>query len=159
MPKKAYVEKSTARLAAVQALYQEAISQTPFPQLIKDFSQKLAMDTTRDEQTEETSEKDHILFTHLVEETLRHKTQIDKVIQEHLPKGWTFDRVELLLIIILEVALYELLYEQSMHPNMIVSEYVDIAHAFYGGKETAFVNGLLNEVAKNPWKEGTKSTS
>ena len=49
---------------------------------------------------------------------------------------------------ILRAGTYELLARPDVPTAAIISEYLDIAHAFYDKREAGFVNGLLDAVAK-----------
>ncbi len=49
---------------------------------------------------------------------------------------------------ILRAAAYELSARPDVPPRVTVSEYVDLADAFFGGKETALVNGVLDRLAR-----------
>ena len=49
---------------------------------------------------------------------------------------------------ILRAGTYELLARTDVPVGSVISEYVDVAHAFYDKRETSFVNGLLDAVAK-----------
>ncbi|WP_017181111.1 transcription antitermination factor NusB, partial [Sphingobium xenophagum] len=53
---------------------------------------------------------------------------------------------------ILRAGTYELLARADIATATIISEYVDVAHAFYDKRESGFVNGLLDAVAKDARK-------
>jgi N utilization substance protein B len=50
---------------------------------------------------------------------------------------------------ILRAGTYELLARVDVGTGTVISEYVDVAHAFYDKREAGFVNGLLDGVSKD----------
>src|SRR3546814_18471514 len=64
-----------------------------------------------------------------------------------LDEDWTIERIELLLHVLLRAAVFELFNRLEVPARVVVSEYVDLAGAFYDGREIAFVNGLLDRLA------------
>ena len=51
-------------------------------------------------------------------------------------------------IAILRAGAYELIARADVPVGSVISEYVDVAHAFYDKRESGFVNGLLDAIAK-----------
>jgi N utilization substance protein B len=49
---------------------------------------------------------------------------------------------------ILRAGTYELLARPDIPVGTAISEYVDVAHAFFEQREAKFVNGVLDAVAK-----------
>ena len=49
---------------------------------------------------------------------------------------------------ILRVGAYELIARPDVPVASVISEYVDVADAFYDKREKGFVNGLLDAIAK-----------
>ena len=50
---------------------------------------------------------------------------------------------------ILRAGAYELLARADVPLGTVITEYVDVAHAFYERREAGFVNGLLDAIAKD----------
>ena len=65
-----------------------------------------------------------------------------------MAKGWSLDRLDRPMRAILRAGTYELLARADVPVGSVISEYVDVAHAFYDKRESGFVNGLLDAVAK-----------
>jgi N utilization substance protein B len=57
---------------------------------------------------------------------------------------------------ILRAGTYELLARADVPVGAVISEYVDVAKAFYERRETGFVNGLLDAIAKDVRGGGTQ---
>ena len=53
------------------------------------------------------------------------------------------------MLAILRAGAYELVARADVPTGSVISEYVDVAHAFYDKRESGFVNGLLDAIAKH----------
>jgi N utilization substance protein B len=139
------ISRSAARLAAVQALYQQEMEGTPTARLLHEFHHhRLGATIEGDTYAEaETS-----FFDDLVEGTLVRRDEIDALIAERLAEGWSLERLDKPMKAILRVGAYELIARPDVPMASVISEYVDVADAFYDAREKGFVNGLLDAIAK-----------
>ena len=137
--------RSAARLAAVQALYQQEMEGTPVARLLREFHEHRLGATIEDEQYVE-AEQD--FFDDVVSGADARRAEIDDVIAGKLAEGWSLDRLDRPMRAILRAGTYELLSRTDVPVASVISEYVDVAHAFYDKRESGFVNGLLDAVAK-----------
>ena len=137
--------RSAARLAAVQALYQMEMEQTPLPRLLHEFHQHRIGETI-DGATLADAELD--FFDDVVSGVTARSEEIDALITARLAEGWKLERLDRPMRAILRAGSYELLARKDVPVGTVISEYLDVAHAFYDKKETAFVNGLLDGIAK-----------
>jgi N utilization substance protein B len=74
--------------------------------------------------------------------------EIDELIGSRLAQGWTLERLDRPMRAILRAGAYELIARNDVPVGSVISEYVDVAHAFYDKRESGFVNGLLDAIAK-----------
>ena len=137
--------RSAARLAAVQALYQMEMESTPLPKLLHEFHQH-RLGATIEDATYEEAEVD--FFDDVVSGADARRQDIDALIGERLADGWTLERLDRPMRAILRAGAYELIARPDVPVATVISEYVDVAHAFYDKRETGFVNGLLDAIAK-----------
>jgi len=137
--------RSAARLAAVQALYQQDMEGTPLPRLLHEFHQHRLGATIEDE-TYHDAERD--FFDDIVTGANARKAEIDRLIGDRLAEGWTLDRLDRPMRAILRAGAYELIARPDVPVGSVISEYLDVAHAFYDKRESGFVNGLLDSIAK-----------
>ncbi|HEY6663105.1 MAG TPA: transcription antitermination factor NusB [Sphingomicrobium sp.] len=137
--------RSAARLAAVQALYQHEMEGTPLPRLLHEFHEHRLGATIEDEQYHE-AERD--FFDDLVTGAEARRSDIDGLISGRLAEGWTLERLDRPMRAILRAGAYELIARPDVPVASVISEYVDVAHAFYDKRESGFVNGLLDAIAK-----------
>jgi transcription antitermination protein NusB len=137
--------RSAARLAAVQALYQHHMEATPQAKLLDEFHQHRLGAEIEDEQYAD-AEVD--FFDDLVIGALARRDEIDALITERLAEGWTLARLDKTMVQILRAGTYELLARPDVSKATVISEYVDVAHAFFDEREAKFVNGVLDTLAK-----------
>jgi len=137
--------RSAARLAAVQALYQHDMEGTPLPGLLKEFHDHRLGATIGDETYHE-AERD--FFDDIVTGADTRRGEIDALISERLAEGWTLERLDRPMRAILRAGAYELIARADVPVASVITEYVDVAHAFYDKRESGFVNGLLDAIAK-----------
>ena len=139
------ISRSAARLAAVQALYQQEMEGTPAPRLIHEFHHhRLGATIEGDTYVE----AEHSFFDDLVSGTVARREEIDGLISGRLAEGWTLERLDKPMKAILRVGAYELIARPDVPVASVISEYVDVADAFYDKREKGFVNGLLDAIAK-----------
>jgi N utilization substance protein B len=139
------LSRSAARLAAVQALYQHEMEGTPIERLLHEFHEHRLGATIEDEQYHE-AERD--FFDDVVTGADARRTDLDKLIADRLADGWTLERLDRPMRAILRAGACELIARRDVPVATVISEYVDVAHAFYGKRESGFVNGLLDAIAK-----------
>lgn len=138
--------RSAARLAAVQALYQLEMEGTPIAALLHEFHQHRLGATIEDVTYADAEEA---FFDDIVTGTAKRRDEIDAHITARLSTGWSLDRLDRPMRQILRAGTYELLARRDVGTGTVISEYVDVAHAFYDKREAGFVNGLLDAVAKD----------
>jgi transcription antitermination protein NusB len=137
--------RSAARLAAVQALYQMEMEGTPLAKLLHEFHEHRLGATIEDETYAE-AEVD--FFDDIVAGADARREEIDALIAERLAEGWSLERLDRPMRAILRAGAYELVARPDVPVATVINEYVDVAHAFYDKRETGFVNGLLDAIAK-----------
>ena len=137
--------RSAARLAAVQALYQQEMEGTPVPRLLKEFHDHRLGATIEDAQY---AEAEQSFFDDVVSGVDSRRDEIDAAIAANLAQGWSLERLDKPMKAILRAGAYELLARADVPVGSVISDYVDVAHAFYDKRESGFVNGLLDAIAK-----------
>lgn len=154
--------RTAARLAAAQALYQIEASQNSADAVIKDFlmgkvgSLAVVEDAdTAQESTVALAELDSELFIGLIRCVQEREAEIDGMIRESVSKDWPWERLEMILRAILRAGVAELLTRTDIPAGVTVNEFIDVAHAFYGGPEPRMVNAVLDRIAKALGRFGT----
>ncbi|MTJ82398.1 MAG: transcription antitermination factor NusB [Telmatospirillum sp.] len=156
--KKSAVRRSTARLAAVQALYQSELTGQSPDRILDDFltygigSRVLVPGAAADDYTETEeehllAEPDALLLAAIFRGALIRLDALDGMIAGALSGEWTVERLEAVLRSILRCGAFELADCPDVPVRVVISEYVDIAHAFYAGPEPGLVNAVLDRIA------------
>lgn len=137
--------RTTSRLAAVQALYQMRMTERPADLVVEEF---VTHRLTELEDTTSFGVADEVLFRALTLGTAEDLENVDAIITDTLVEGWSIDRLESTLLAILRVGTHELLSHGQTPAAVVISEYVDVTHAFYDDAAVGLVNGVLDRVAQ-----------
>jgi len=141
-------KRTAARLAAVQALYQMELAGTAAESVVNEFMvHRLAPDAAHE--PPDFGEADSAFFAELARGAAAERDTVDRTIVASLSPDWPLLRLEAVLRAILRVGAYELAHRRDVPPEIAINEYVDIAHAFFAGKEPGLVNGVLDKIARD----------
>jgi N utilization substance protein B len=141
--------RSAARLAAVQALYQFEMEATPTAILLDEFHMhRLGGEVDPDIDDAQYLEAETAFFDDVVRGVIARRDEIDGVLSEKLAQGWRIERLDRTMLQILRAGAWELMARADVPTGSAISEYVDVAHAFFDAREAKFVNGVLDAVAK-----------
>ena len=137
--------KSAARLYAVQALFQMEASGQTAPAVEREFEDfRFGAEIDGDELVE----GDIDLFRKLVDDAVNWQSKIDKMTDRALVAKWPIARIDPTLRALFRAGGAELI-EGEAPPKVVISEYVDVAKAFFPeGKEPRFVNAVLDHMAR-----------
>lgn len=148
--KKDPAPRSTARLAAVQALYQMDMAGTDINVVVDEFvDHRLGREVGADADGERYKTADIEFFTALIEGVVRVQRQIDPLLDRQLASGWRLTRIDSILRAILRSAAFELQERHDVPMRVVINEYIDIARAFFEGDEPGVVNGVLDALARD----------
>ena len=137
--------RSAARLAAVQALYQIDMEGTPLASLLDEFHRhRLGAEIEGDQY----AQAEVAFFDDVVKGADARRDEIDELLSGKLAEGWRLERLDKTMLQILRAGAWELLARADIPTATAISEYVDVAHAFFEAREAKFVNGVLDAVAK-----------
>jgi N utilization substance protein B len=139
------LSRSAARLAAVQALYQQEMESIPVARLLHEFHHH-RLGATID--GIEYADAEVAFFDDLVTGAEARREELDGLIAARLASGWSLARLDKPMKAILRAGAYELVARADVPTATVIGEYVDVAKAFYDARETGFVNGLLDAIAK-----------
>ncbi len=137
---------SAARLAAVQALYQTTLVGNAVDDAIMQFLAHRGEGALDD--GERPIRPDPALFVHLARGAHARRGEIDDILRGVLPESWPLERIELLLRCVLRAGIYELLADRRVPARVVISEYVDLADAFFDTPERGLTNALLDRLAR-----------
>lgn len=142
------VGRSTARLAAVQALFQIDTRGTTAQAVVDEFRNHRLSDADVGEGQPDLSRADGKHFASLVLGADLRADEVDALVDSVLPKDWPRARLDPVVRAILRTGCFELLARDDVPVRVTIDEYVAIAKAFFEGAEPGFVNGVLDALAK-----------
>jgi len=127
----------------VQALYELSInenrSQTPikeiFANIVEQSDYKKKMNNTNLNFAEK-----------IYEGVMENLDDINKILKISTSKKVKINNMDKLLISIFRSAIYEILFSNNVTKKIVISEYLLIANRFFGNSETAFINGVLDNL-------------
>jgi transcription antitermination protein NusB len=130
------MKRRTAREKALQALFQIDINEAETNEAIENILGESSSDPYLEQ---------------LVEGTVEHLEQIDKVISGHLEK-WTLDRLAKVDLNILRLGVYELLFVEDVPANVAINEALEVSKRFGDERSSKFINGILSKVKESSGK-------
>lgn len=139
-------QRGAARLAAVQALYQMDVGRATLEDTLAQFG---AFHLGREIEGEQYLPADADFFRQIVSGVAKHQIAIDPAVDRALAEGWPIERVDATLRAILRAAAFELLRRKDIPAKVVISEYVDVARAFYEDDASGLVNAALDAIARS----------
>jgi N utilization substance protein B len=130
--------RSEARLCVIQGVYQQRLTEDE-PAQVKARMLKGRVAAGQAEKK---------LFAALYDATLADQDRFRTLVATHLREDWTFDRLDRTMQALLLVAVAELSTQPATSIKVVLSEYLTLTRAFFDEKQVAFVNGVLDQVAK-----------
>ena len=152
-PVKTANQRGAARLAAVQALYQMDIGGTGVLEVVSEYeTHRLGQEVDGDTYLK----ADASWFRSIVAGVVRDQKVIDPLIAKALQDDWALSRIDSTVRAILRAGTFELLERKDVPVPVIVTEYVEIARAFFEDEEPKLVNAVLDRIAKQVRAETRK---
>ncbi|WP_430256394.1 transcription antitermination factor NusB [Neorhizobium sp. DAR64872/K0K18] len=144
-PVKPANQRGAARLAAVQALYQMDVGGTGVLEVVAEYeAHRLGQELDGDTYLK----ADASWFRSIVAGVVRDQDKIDPLIRSALQEDWLLSRIDSTLRAILRAGTFEIVERKDVPVAVIVTEYVEIARAFFEEDEPKVVNAVLDRIAK-----------
>ena len=137
-------QRGAARLAAVQALYQMDLSGATLPEVLAEFE---SFRLGKEIDGTQYRNADAAFFREIVGGVVRDQLTLDPAIHAALSPGWPLPRIDTTLRAILRSGAYELKHRPDIPGRVVITEYVDVANAFFDNDAAAMVNGVLDRLA------------
>lgn len=142
--------KSAARLYSVQALFQMEASGQSADAVQREFEDHRFGAVY---EGDEMAEGDVDLFRKIIGDAVNWQARIDQMTDRALVAKWPIDRIDPTLRALFRAAGAELI-EGEAPPRVVITEFVDIAKAFFpDGREPKFVNAVLDHMAREAQPE------
>jgi N utilization substance protein B len=142
--------RTGARVAAVMALYQSEANGESAETVVDQFIKHRLGDIPGSEGFEDgrIHEADVPLFSSLTRKVAKNGETVDGIVSQHLDKDWPLAKLDPVLRALLRAAATELWGSKEPPARVVINEYLDIAHGFFGGEEPRFANGVLDAMAR-----------
>jgi transcription antitermination protein NusB len=136
-------DRRLARLAAVQALYQMELTGEDAGTVAQEF-----LDHRFRAEPDSTEFPDEALFHAIVAGVPHRQAEIDRAISSCLSANWRLQRIDSILRAILRASAFELVGRGDIPARVVIDEYLEISHRFFGDEQSGFVNAVLDRLAR-----------
>lgn len=141
----AKARRNAARLAAVQCLYQMRQNGMDVEQVLGDYvNNRLGIEEDGDVYVA----ADMVVLRGILSGIEERKELLPEMVNSALEPTRPFDRQEQLIQCILLCGAEELFAHPEVDTPLVVSNYVEVAKAFYEGREPAMINAALDALAR-----------
>ena len=137
--------RSAARLAAVQALYQMDVTGKGVNEAQAEFE---AHWIGREVEGDQYKPAEVAFFRDVLNGVLADQGPLDRAIDKTLAEGWPLARIESVMRAVLRAGAYELKKRKDIPARVVITEYVDVAGAFFGREDSGVVNAVLDRLAR-----------
>ena len=137
-------KKSSARLFAVQILFEMEINGKKINNILERLTDEYLIEISRLNKKEK-ADKNHL--NKILKGVTKNQKDIDTDIKDNLI-GWSLSRIDSVSRAILRSALYELRECNDIPVKVIIDEYIEISKSFFEGEEPNFINGILDKISK-----------
>ena len=137
--------RAAARLAACQALYQMDVTGKGLNEIFAEFESHWIGQEIEGEQYKPA---ELAFFRDILAGVLADQTALDLFVDANLQKGWPLKRIEALMRAILRAGCYELKKRKDVPARVVITEYVDVAGAFFDREESGMINAVLDTLAR-----------
>ena len=135
--------KSIQRQLVVQAFYESSINVNRKDISVIEILNDIIFNS---EFKNKLSRSDLKLAIHIYDGVYGNLEKIDKLLKNTLSKKNKFNSMDTLLKCIFRSAIFELIFDKKISKKIIISEYLLITKRFFGDKECALINGVLDNV-------------
>ena len=131
----------TARQVAMQLIYQYELGGEGVSSTIEESMDKPDLNAD-----------DMAYIQAMLDGTGEKQQELDELIGRYAV-GWSLERIAKVDLSILRLALYEMLYCESIPQGVSINEAIELAHTFSTPEAASFINGILGSVSRAPKEE------
>jgi N utilization substance protein B len=144
------MSRTTARSAAMQMIFEKVSGGQGGEETLKMVYDELRENEIPGETKigkKEPDEEDRAFISETFNGVLSHLEELDELIGK-TAKGWPIDRMSLVDLTILRLAVWEILYNPDVPANVSVSEALELTERYSDPEDKPFVNGILGTVVR-----------
>lgn len=141
--------RTSARVAAVQALFQAEQMQISAERVIDEFVRhRLGADPGTGFEDGRAPDANVPLFGRIVRTATTQQDALAALLTATLAEDWPMERLDPVLRALLRAAAAELWMSDGPPGRVVINEYLDIAHGFFDGDIPNMANGVLDRLAR-----------
>lgn len=145
------MSRTTARAAAMQMIFEKISGGQGGEETLKMVYDELREDGLPGVERigrKEPDEEDRGYITAALEGVLEHLEEIDALIEKNTAKGWSIERISLVNLTILRLAVWEILYVDDVPGSVSIAEAMELTERFSDPEDKAFINGILGTILR-----------
>ena len=145
------MSRTTARAAAMQMIFEKISGGQGGEETLKMVYDELREDGLPGVERigrKEPDEEDREYITAALEGVLEHLEEIDALIEKNTAKGWSIERISLVNLTILRLAVWEILYVDDVPGSVSIAEAMELTERFSDPEDKAFINGILGTILR-----------
>ena len=145
------MSRTTARAAAMQMIFEKISGGQGGEDTLK-----MVYDELREDgfpgvdhiSRKEPDQEDREYITAALEGVLTHREEIDELIDRNTAEGWSLERISLVNLTIMRLAVWEILYAKDVPGSVSIAEALELTERFSDPEDKAFVNGILGTILR-----------
>ncbi len=144
------MSRTTARSAAMQMIFEKVSGGQGGEETLKmvyDELREYGLPGDRKVDAREPDEEDREYITKAFNGVLEHLDELDELIGK-TAKGWTTERMSLVDLTVLRLAVWEILYNPDVPANVSVAEALELTERYSDPEDKSFVNGILGTIVR-----------
>jgi len=141
-----------AREVSLQLLYEIDLCHKSWDEVFEEFRDKFITSLIGEEEVSDSGKEIREFTKQIVEGTFQNVREIDQLIEQH-STHWKISRMSLVDRNILRMAVFELLYCTDIPASVTINEAIEIAKRYGTDESGAFINGVLDHIAKDLKKD------
>ena len=145
------MSRTTARAAAMQMIFEKISGGQGGEDTLKMVYDELREDGLPGVERigrKEPDEEDREYITAALEGVLEHLEEIDALIEKNTAKGWSIERISLVNLTILRLAVWEILFVDDVPGSVSIAEAMELTERFSDPEDKAFINGILGTILR-----------
>ena len=145
------MSRTTARAAAMQMIFEKISGGQGGEDTLKMVYDELREDGFPGVEhigRKEPDGEDREYITAALEGVLSHRDEIDALIEENTAEGWSVERMSLVNLTILRLAVWEILYAEDVPGSVSISEALELTERFSDPQDKSFINGILGTILR-----------
>ena len=144
------MSRTTARSAAMQMIFEKVSGGQGGEETLKMVYDELRENGIPGERAvgkKEPDEEDRAYISRAFNGVLEHLEELDEIIGK-TARGWTTDRMSLVDLTILRLAVWEIRYKPDVPVNVSVAEALELTEQYSDPDDKPFVNGILGTIVR-----------